>query len=158
MIRIRAEREVNRGKVAVIKAYHLRNPNNLNFKEVLTVSLNEQSNNRPYVLGRLFAVLEKAQLDANANIKATIKDRYFTSACATPASVFPVLLRLSNHHIAKSDYGHISERRIQELMDKLDLDSNPFPAHLSLDEQGIFILGYYHQKKANYTKLTKEEE
>lgn len=158
MIRIRAEREVSRGKAAAIKAYHLKNPNNSNFKEVLTVSLNEQSNNRPYVLGRLFAILEKAQLDANSNIKATIKDRYFTSACATPASVFPVLLRLSNHHIAKSDYGHISERRIQELMDKLDLDSNPFPAHLSLDEQGIFILGYYHQKKANYTKLTKEEE
>ena len=157
MIRIRAEREVSRGKAAVIKAYHLKNPNNSYFKEVLTVALNEQSNNKAYVLGRLFAILEKAQLDANPNIKATIKDRYFTSACATPASVFPVLLRLSNHHIAKSDYGYVSERKIQELMDKLNVDSNPFPTHLSLDEQGIFILGYYHQKKANYTKLTKEE-
>lgn len=158
IIRIRAEREINRGKAAAIKAYQLKNPNNSNFKEVLTVALNEQSDNRAYVLGRLFSVLEKAQQDANPGIKATIKDRYFTSACATPASVFPVLLRLSNHHIAKSNYGYISEIKIQELMDKLDVDSNPFPTHLSLDEQGIFILGYYHQQKANYTKITKEEK
>ena len=158
MVRIRAEREISRGKTAIIKAYLLRYTGNQNYREVLTVSLNEQSENTAYVLGRLFAALEKAQQDANPGINSTIKDRYFTSACATPASVFPILLRLSNHHISKSDYGYVSERRISELMEKLDVEKNPFPAHLKLDEQGIFILGYYHQQKANYLKKDKEEK
>ena len=118
------------------------------------MSLNEQSSETPYVLGRLFAVLEKAQQDANPGINTTIKDRYFTSTCATPATVFPILLKLSVHHINKSDFGWRISQQIRELMDKLD--AKPFPARLSLDEQGLFILGYYHQQKANYTK--KEEK
>lgn len=159
MVRIRAERDISRGKAALLKACLIRKyPNDLNFKEVLTVALNEQSKNRAYSLGRLFSVLEKAQQDANPGIKATIKDRYFTSACATPAGVFPVLLRLSSHHTAKSDFGYASENRIRDLMDKLEVSDNPFPSHLSLDDQGIFILGYYHQQKANYTKTNKEEK
>ena len=156
MVRIRAEREISRGKAAIIKACLIRK-HNKKYEEELNVSLNEQSKNGAYVLGRLFAVLEKAQQDANRGIKSTIKDRYFTSACATPASVFPILLRLSHHHTSKSDYGYISERRIGELMEKLDVENNPFPTHLSLDDQGIFILGYYHQQKANYAKKEKEE-
>ncbi|MGI6727225.1 MAG: type I-C CRISPR-associated protein Cas8c/Csd1 [Anaerovoracaceae bacterium] len=156
IVRIRAEREISRGKAAIIKACLIRNRNK-KFKEELTVSLNENSENKAYILGRIFAVLEKAQKDANPGINATIKDRYFTSACATPASVFPILLRLSNHHITKSDYGYVAERRISNLMEKLDVEDNPFPSHLTLDEQGIFILGYYHQQKANYVKKDKEE-
>jgi CRISPR-associated protein Csd1 len=157
MLRIRAERDINRGKAAIIKACLIRK-NLEKYEGELTVALNEQSENKAYVLGRLFAVLEKAQQDASPGIKATIKDRYFTSACATPASVFPVLLRLSNYHISKSDHGYISDRRISELMEKLDVSNNPFPSHLSLDDQGIFILGYYHQQKANYAKKEKEEK
>lgn len=156
IVRIRAERDINRAKAGIIKAYLIKIQTKN--KEVLTVSLNAQSENCPYVLGRLFSVLEKAQQDANPGIKATIKDRYFTSACATPATVFPVLLRLSNHHISKSEFGKASENRIRELMGKLDVDSNPFPSHLSLEEQGVFILGYYHQQKANYEKTNKEEK
>lgn len=158
IIRIRAEKNVTRAKAAAIKAYLLKKINNHKFMEVLTVSLNEQSNNRAYVLGRLFSVLEKVQLDANPGIKATIKDRYFTSACATPASVFPILLKLSNHHISKSQYGYYSDEKIKDLMDKLNVNDNPFPSHLSLEDQGIFILGYYHQQKANYAKLNKGED
>lgn len=156
IVRIRAEKDINRAKTGIIKAYLIKIQTKN--KEVLTVSLNAQSENCPYVLGRLFSVLEKAQQDANPGIKATIKDRYFTSACATPATVFPVLLRLSNHHISKSDYGYVSENRIKELMGKLDVENNPFPSHLSLEEQGIFILGYYHQQKANFEKINKEEK
>lgn len=156
IVRIRAERDINRAKAGIIKAYLIKIQTKN--KEVLTVSLNAQSENCPYVLGRLFSVLEKAQQEANPGIKATIKDRYFTSACATPATVFPVLLRLSNHHISKSDYGYVTENRIRELMSKLDVESNPFPSHLSLEEQGVFILGYYHQQKANYEKINKEEK
>lgn len=158
ILRIRAERDISRGKSAIIKACLLRKYSNAKYKEELTVSLNERSENKAYILGRLFAVLEKAQQDANPGIAATIKDRYFTSACATPASVFPILLKLSNHHTAKADFGYVSENKKVELLDKLDVTQNPFPSHLNLDDQGIFILGYYHQQKSNYTKKEKGEQ
>ncbi|HVI41552.1 MAG TPA: type I-C CRISPR-associated protein Cas8c/Csd1, partial [Anaerovoracaceae bacterium] len=164
ILRIRAEKDISRGKAAIIKACLIRTKKQ-KYKEELTVSLNEQSKNKAYILGRLFAVLEKAQQDANPGINTTIKDRYFTSACATPAIVFPTLLKLSNRHITqlihnveKSSFGYASERKKSELLEKLDVAQNPFPAHLNLDDQGIFILGYYHQQKANYTKKDKEEQ
>ncbi len=145
--------KINYARAAIIKAYLLRKYRHYSdnpFKEVLTMALNEQSTNPPYVLGRLFAVLEKAQMEAIPNISATIKDRYFTSACATPASVFPVLLRMAHHWTSKADYGYVSERRIQDLMNLLDAE--PFPTRFTLDEQGVFILGYYHQRAAFYQK------
>ena len=152
MLRIKAEKDISYYKVAIIKACISRNNKN-EYKEVLTMSLNEKCDNKEYVLGRLFAVLEKAQLDANPGIKATIKDRYFTSACATPASVFPILLRLSNHHISKAEYGYTSENNIKGIMDILKVEANPFPKNLSLEQQGVFILGYYHQKNSFYKKV-----
>lgn len=152
--------KINYVRAAAIKAYLLRkyryqsqNP----FKEILTMALSEESTNPAYLLGRLFAVLEKVQQDAIPNVKATIKDRYFTSACASPASVFPILLRLSQHHIAKAEYGYARERQIQDIMNQLDIDQNPIPSRLTLDEQGVFILGYYHQRAAIYTKRTEEK-
>lgn len=159
LIRIRAEKSINYYKASIIKGYLLRkHKNNNKFKEVLSVALNENSDNKAYIFGRLFAVLEKAQLDANPGINTTIKDRYFTSACATPASVFPVLLRLSQHHISKADYGYISDRRISDILEKLDIENNSFPSNLSLDDQGIFILGYYHQRNSMYQKNNKKSE
>ena len=153
--------KIGYARAAILKACLLRKyrhqPQNP-YQEVLCMSLNEQSTLPAYVLGRLFAVLEKAQLEAIPNLNATIKDRYFTTACASPASVFPVLLRLSHHHIAKAEYGRISDRRIQDLLDLLDLEKNPFPAHLTLDEQGIFILGYYQQRAAFYVSRSASAE
>jgi len=144
--------KINYVRAAIIKAYLMRkyrqqvqNP----YKEVLVMSLNNACTIPAYVLGRLFAVLEKVQKEA-VNPDATIKDRYFASACASPSSVFPVLLRLSQHHIAKAEYGHASDNLIEELLNLLDVEKNPIPAHLSLDEQGIFVLGYYHQRAAFY--------
>lgn len=116
------------------------------------MSLNEQASAPAYLLGRLFAVLEKAQQEAIGDMNASIKDRYFTSACASPASVFPVLLRLSQHHIAKAEYGYVNDQRIQDILNLLDVEQNPIPARLTLDEQGVFILGYYHQRAAFYVK------
>ena len=150
--------KINYVRAAVIKAYLLRKYRHQPehpFKEVLTMALNEQSTNPAYVLGRLFAVLEKVQQEAIGNVNASIKDRYFTSACASPASVFPILLRLSQHHIAKAKYGYASDRRIQDILGLLDVKDNPIPARLTLDEQGVFVLGYYHQRKDLWTAKPK---
>jgi len=158
-VRIRAERNITYGKAAIIKAYLIRKFKEEKIQtEVLTVSLNETSENRAYVLGRLFSVLEKLQLEANPGINSTIKDKYFTSACATPAAVFPILLRLANHHSSKAQYGYTYENKIRDLLDKVLMDEQPFPSHLSLDQQGVFVLGYYHQYQANYRKSIKEEK
>lgn len=164
MIRVRSDMDdsdkniyrVNYIRAAMIKAYLLRKArlHNKKLEEVLTVSLNEQSTNTEYLLGRLFAVLEKAQQDANPGINATIKDRYFASACATPAAVFPILLRLAQHHIAKSDYGYAIDRKIEPIMNEI----SKFPAHLTLEQQGVFILGYYHQRVALFQKSDKIEK
>lgn len=113
------------------------------------MSLNEQSTNPAYLLGRLFAVLEKAQIEAIGDVNASIKDRYFTSACASPTTVFPMLLRLSQHHISKAEYGYVNDRRVQDILNLLDVEKNPIPARLTLDQQGVFVLGYYHQR-ANF--------
>lgn len=146
-------------RAAVIKAYLIRKYRNQDkYQEVLVMSLNEQATIPAYVLGRLFAVLEKVQQEAIGDMNASIKDRYFTSACASPASVFPVLLRLSQHHIAKAEFGYTSDRRIQEILGLLDVEKNPIPARLTLDEQGIFVLGYYHQRAAFYVKNNASAE
>jgi CRISPR-associated protein Csd1 len=140
-------------RAAIIKAYLIRKYRNQprnSIQEVLVMSLNEQSAIPAYVLGRLFAVLEKVQKEAIGDVNASIKDRYFTSACASPASVFPVLLRLSQHHISKAEYGYTSDRRIQDILNLLDVEKNPIPSHLRLDEQGVFVLGYYHQRADFY--------
>lgn len=161
LIRMRADQDdkekriqkINYVRAAVIKAYltrKYRHSTDHLIKEVLSMSLNEQSTHPAYVLGRLFAVLEKVQQEAVGSVNASIKDRYFTAACAAPASVFPVLLRLSQHHISKAEFGKSSDRKIQEILNLLDIQNNPIPARLSLDEQGVFILGYYHQRAAFY--------
>ena len=162
MIRIKADMDdkdqniyrVNYVRAAILKACLIRkarHQNNKELEEVLTVSLNEQTTNVEYLLGRLFAILEKAQQDVNRGINATIKDRYFTSACSTPAAVFPILLKLANHHIAKSEYGYAIEKRIEPIIDKIV----KFPSHLTLDQQGTFVIGYYHQRIALYQKVDK---
>ncbi len=153
-LRIRAEQEVTYGRAAILKAYYSRNgTSNENFKEVLTVKLNEESTYAPYVLGRLFAVMEAIQKKAKREIDTTIRDRYFNSACTTPAVVFPTLINLAQKHLNKIGGGKEAyfNAQIAELLGKLDED---FPAHLTLQEQGAFQIGYYHQQR--YAK--KEEE
>lgn len=155
-LRIRAEQAVTRGRAAVIKAYYLRNyPTELN-KEVYTVSLNETTN-VPYLLGRLFSVLEAVQKAANPGINTTIKDRYFNAACATPGMAFPTLLRLSQKHLRKLNDGLAThyDKQITELM--AQLPESGFPARLSLPDQGKFTIGYYHQTQKRYVKKNEEE-
>lgn len=156
-LRIKAERNITRERAAIIKAYYLRNPNEKCPKEVLTVSLNENSKNIPYTLGRLFSVYEEIQKEANLRnpgnpgINTTIKDRYFGSAAAMPATVFPILSNLAQKHLRKlSDKQRIYlDKKVMTLKSVL---GEQYPAHMSLPEQGSFDLGYYHQTQARYTK------
>lgn len=149
-VRIRAEREVTWGRAAIIKAYLTRQPNFMQ-KEVLTVHLNEETNYQPYLLGRLFAVLEGLQEKANPGINATIRDKYFSSASATPAIAFPTLIRLAQAHLKKLDTGAriYYDKQLGEIMGRIDVN---YPARLSLQDQGVFQLGYYHQTQKRYTK------
>lgn len=119
------------------------------------MSLNENSTNIPYTLGRLFAVYENVQERANPGINATIKDKYFNSAASTPATIFPILDNLCQKHLRKLDTGLriYYDRQISTLKNILGEEN---PLRLTLPEQGSFNLGYYHQKQAIYTK--KEEK
>lgn len=159
-IRIRAEREMTRGKAAIIKAYLLMQPTNeyLNecSKEALCVELNQNTTYQPYLLGRLFAVLEGLQEAANPGINTTIRDRYFNSACATPAVVYPQLIKLAQAHLKKLG-GRQEAYYKKQIGDILTKFSQDYPSRLNLYDQGIFQLGYYHQTQARYTKKEDKE-
>lgn len=160
LIRIRAEQgKVTWGRAAIIKTYLIRNHNleeGLNNMGNMT-ELNEENKDTAYLLGRLFAVLEFIQKDTNPGINATIRDRYFNSACATPSSVFPILMKLKNSHIKKMEREKGGAKVYYEkLMTEIIGHLKAFPNRLSLEEQGRFILGYYHQTQKQYEK--KEEK
>ena len=152
LIRIRAEQGcVTWGRASIVKAFLMKNHKNTEGE--ICMGLNEESNDVAYVLGRLFSVLESIQTDANPGIKSTIRDRYFNSACATPAAVFPVLFKLKNSHIKKLEREKESakvyyEKLLTQIVGKLEM----YPKRLSLEEQGRFILGYYHQMQKKYEK------
>ena len=166
--RIRAEQDdgdsriykITRGRAAIIKAYLLKNGN---IREEITMALNEDSNNTAYILGREFAVLEAIQEEANPGLNATIKDKYFNSACATPAAIFPILFKLKNSHIKKMNNGAKEiyyEKMLCDLQGRLTVAEGQraaCPRRLTLEEQGMFILGYYHQTQKRYEKKIKEE-
>lgn len=158
VIRCKAEQEVTTLRAAVLKAWLNRNhrhknpgstPDYQHFKEELDM---EQTDS-PYVLGRLFAVLERIQQQAMPGINATIRDRYYGAASTTPVLVFTTLLRLKNAHLKKLNDGQVNyfERLIGEVMGLLP----DFPRQLTLPQQAKFALGYYHQRQAFYTR--KEE-
>jgi CRISPR-associated protein Csd1 len=153
--RVKVERSLNYVRAGFIKACLIRlaRTRGKNEEDLITVSLNEESKNVPYRLGRLFAVLEKTQSDTNREMKSTINSKYFSSASTTPAVVFPVLLKLAQHHIAKSDWGFKSNQWIEDVLMGVDT----FPAYLNLEEQGMFMLGYYHQRKAFFKKKESSE-
>ena len=163
MLRIRAEQDnaekriykITAGRMAIIKAYYLKNPHEDCPKEVLTVSLNESSTDTAYTLGRLFSVYEAVQQSANPGINATIKDKYFNSAAAMPASIFPVLNNLYQKHLRKLEAGQrvYYDKQVMALKSIL---GESYPARMTLAQQGSFDLGYYHQTQKRYTK--KEEE
>ncbi|MFV0436905.1 MAG: type I-C CRISPR-associated protein Cas8c/Csd1 [Desulfopila sp.] len=156
--RIRAERELGYFRAALLKAFLIRN-----HQLEVPMSLDVNRKDVPYLLGRLFAVLEKAQSDAVPGTNTTLKDRFFASAPATPARVFPMLLKNSANHTAKmrkdperKGWAVAVERSIQDIVENLA----DFPSTMFAENQGIFMIGYYHQMKDLYTskKTTKKSE
>ena len=151
--RIRAEHNITYFRAALLKAYLMRNTH----KEV-PVSLDSSRTDRPYLLGRLFAVLEKAQVEA-IDASATIKDRYLAAASATPGRVFQMLIKGSAHHISKlkrdaekRGRAIYFEKMIQEITDGFD----DYPTTQPPEDQSLFMIGYYHQRKVLFTSKNQE--
>lgn len=151
MRRIHADREMNYVRACIIAGYLRRN-----LKQEVSMCLDKDRKDPAYRLGRLFAVLEKVQVDALGNVNATVRDRFYSAASATPGVVFPRLLRTYQHHLAKLPEGLkiIRERLVQEILGPV----KGFPAHMSLPEQGLFALGYYHQARDLWTSKEDKEK
>lgn len=157
--RIRAEsgdkdkNAVHITRAAIIKAYL----NRSNKNQRINVMLDKDNNNQGYLCGRLFAVLDKIQEEANN--QHSIRERYMNSASSTPAAVFSTILNLSNHHIEnlKNDGRKIYfEKLKQEIISKIDADG--FKAQLDLQDQGRFFIGYYHQRQDFFLKNEDNNE
>lgn len=148
--RCRAEQNPTYARAAVIKASLNRLIRRTHKEKEFMVMLDPTNTHPAYLLGRLFATLEKIQEEASPNLNATIRDRYYGAASSTPVAVFTTLLRLHNHHLGKLSKGRAvqMERLVGEIMGGLD----DFPRILALPDQGRFALGYYHQRQAFFTK------
>lgn len=153
--RMRAERDVTYPRAAVLKACLNRQARSAQTSEKeITVPLDHSNINPGYRLGRLFAVLEKIQEEANPGINATIRERFYGAGSSTPVTVFSNLMKLKNHHLAKLENPGRKvnlERLISEIVDEI----SDFPSHLNLSDQGRFAIGYYHQRQALFSKSTE---
>lgn len=149
--RIRAEQKLTITRAAIIKAYLNRQSNN---NKKIDIMLDKENNNQGYLCGRLFAVLDKIQEDANKI--SSIRERYMNAASSTPSAVFATILNLSVHHSEKLEEGRriYFEKLKQEILDKVSADG--FPTHLDLQDQGRFFVGYYHQRQDFFT--SKKEQ
>ena len=151
--RNKAEQKITYGRASLLKAYinrAIRAGRLKNMKE-LTMSLDRNRQDIGYVLGRLFAVLEKTQAEANPGLNATIVDRYFGSASSTPIAVFGTLMRLLPHHLNKLEFEGRAVQLQWEIRQILE-HCQRFPNHLNLEQQGLFAIGYYHETQFLFTK------
>ncbi|TYT75108.1 type I-C CRISPR-associated protein Cas8c/Csd1 [Desulfobotulus mexicanus] len=155
MGRIRAEGKIDRIRSGLIKAILMRNQ-----KMEIPIMLDPENTQTGYVLGRLFAILEKLQEEAVPGTNATIRDKFFSSASATPQRTFHVLLKNAQNHLSKlrkdpssTGLSITRDKMITDIVAMLDT----YPAILSIEDQGLFTLGYYHQKKAFFTKKSTPE-
>ncbi|MBK8211454.1 MAG: type I-C CRISPR-associated protein Cas8c/Csd1 [Rhodospirillales bacterium] len=157
--RCRADRDLNGMRAAILKACLVRADRKFDRKESVPVSLDVHEPNPGYRLGRLFAVLERIQREALDSVNASIRDRFYGAASATPGTVFPILLRTTGHHLAKlrkSDKARLAgwfEKEIGAIMDGL---GTSLPRNLSVGDQGRFAIGYYHQRYGRRTDAPPE--
>jgi CRISPR-associated protein Csd1 len=156
--RCRAEQDVSYPRAAVIKACLNRN---IRFQRdpepELPVSLDENRSSTAYRLGRLFATLEKIQEEANPGTNTTIRERYYGAASSAPVTVFTTLMRLKNHHVAKLD-NRGRAVRFEQLIGQIISGITDFPAQFSIADQGLFAIGYYHQRQAFFAKADKSAD
>lgn len=157
--RIRSDQNVNYFRAAMIKAYIVRQTTAMEVK----MGLDKESKNTAYRLGRLFAVLESIQIEAHERkLNKTIRDSYFGSASATPRAIFPKLIQNTQYNLRKiaqnnkPNLAKYFDRQIGEIVEVFEPNIG-FEAHLSLVDQGMFALGYYHQKTYKKSKNTEEE-
>lgn len=165
--RIRADGDIRPARAAIVKAWLARDAriaapemHETPEKEDPYVSLDREEKNPAYRLGRLFAVLESIQYRALGSVNASIRDRYFGAASATPSAVFPLLLRGSNHHLStlrkRSESKRLAgwfEGQVGEIMDGL---ATTLPRHFGLEDQGRFVVGYYHQRNERSAKAGED--
>lgn len=158
ILRIKTERSVGQARAAILKGCIVRKNRVQKKEEYWPMYLNKESQNPAYVLGRTFSLLEMIQRHALGDINATIKDKFFASACSTPALVFPNLIKLSQHHLAKMEDKNKTYwgKQLGQCLGLLESDS--FPKTLNMENQGRFILGYYQQTQANYQKKEQTNE
>ena len=150
--------KINEVRAGLIKAFINRKARLNGDKEEITVALNPENKNPAYLCGRLFAVLEKIQLEAaDVKLNRTIKDAYFSSASSRPALIMPRLIDLSKFHLSKLSEGRTIyfSKLIDEIMDNIE---DNLPANLSLIDKGNFQVGYFHQNSYFFTKKDKNEE
>jgi CRISPR-associated protein Csd1 len=159
--RMRVDGDVNGLRVAMIRAVLQRKYRKGQYLEELPMGLDENSVLPGYRLGRLFAVLERIQSSAlGSDLNAGIADRYYGTASAVPYSVFPRLIASSQNHLSKirkekPGYAINLKKDLALVMEGLDAQ---FPKHFSIDEQGQFALGYYHQKQKYFAKKSTETD
>lgn len=150
--RCRAERDIPYPRAALIKAFLTRSARlSQHLEKEVGMTLDTDNTNIGYRLGRLFSTLEKIQEEASPGLNATIRDRFYGSASGTPVTAFPHLMKLKNHHLAKLD-NRGRAVNLEKLICEIMAGITDFPTHLSLQDQGRFAIGYYHQRQAFFTK------
>lgn len=163
IMRMRADGHISPLRVALCKGVLARD-RRLGVKGIdkeVPVSLETNNTDPGYLLGRLFATLENVQEAAQGkNVNATIRDRYYGAASATPASIFPVLIRNAQHHLGKvrKDKPGLAVNLEKQVSEIVDLLGSTFPRSLRIEAQGRFAIGYYHQTQARYIKPDNHNE
>ena len=161
MARIQKEKTIRPQQAAFLKGYLMRRRSQSFPKEVLQVALNTETNDSPYLLGRLFFILEQLQKTAIPEVQVSVRVRFMSQTSLNPAQTMPTMLRLSQAHITKllknkekRGLGKMYDDQITDLINRIE---QPYPKHLDLEEQARFYLGYYHQREYQFTPKKKSE-
>lgn len=174
LMRLRADHDVNALRVSILKSVLVRNfieprlTGDIEHDEAIQrevpVSLDPKNEETGYLLGRLFAVYEQIQTAAlGGNVNATIKDKFYGAAASQPRKIFPMLDKGSKPHLSRlgkdrKGYQVVLERKVAEIMEVMTPDADPFPSRLPDKQQGLFALGYYHQRSDFFTKSDSKNE
>lgn len=149
--RIRSDRQYLPLRFAIIKAYLNRLYRLQRFKENLTMSLDVNCKNQAYLLGRLFSLIESVQYYYNKDVNRNVADKYLSAASSKPAWIFPKLISMQTKYLAKikNEKPGLAVNLSKEIMVIIESLDNAFPVHLSITEQGTFLIGYYHQRRSS---------